>query len=460
VVLPTIKAKQDALPPVTAIAYHPDKKTLWIARNNRLAIAKQSGEEFVVKETRHGSDITALLDGVFRGQDDAKGGAVFMYDDPAALGYHEASVLCLASSMKVLASSSYDSRINLYTHSDRDGIVVRTLKEHSDAVYGLAFNPDGKQLASVSADRAMKVFDVEKAKLLYTLGEATDWLYAVAWSPDGKYLVSGGVDKSIRVYEPTPAGAKIRQSVFAHEGAVLKLVFSSDSKTLYSVGEDRVVKAWDVEKMVERKVYDRQPETVLCLALREDAGQIIVGRYDGIVQLIDMKTGKIAHEFGKEKQPPAKPRDERSDSRGSNPQPSLILFNGPDKKAVPSPITGKLDRAGAVQFHRIDVKAGQSLGVRIQAAALKSKLDPVLILADATGHTLAEGMQGHLGYTFAKAGTYAIGVRDRDYRGGSDFTYRLQFGEIPIVTEVFPLSLPRGARGARSMSMGYSSRGA
>ena len=77
----------------------------------------------------------------------------------------------------------------------------------------------------VSADRAMKVFDVKTGKLLYTLGEATDWLYTVAWSPDGKYLVSGGVDKSIRVYEPTPSAAKLRQSVFAHEGPVQKLVF-------------------------------------------------------------------------------------------------------------------------------------------------------------------------------------------------------------------------------------------
>ena len=194
---------------------------------------------------------------------------------------------------RIGATASYDARIHLGK---------KTLREHSDAVYGLAFNPDGSQLASVSADRAMKVTDVKTGKLLYTLGEATDWLYTVAWSPDGKYLVSGGVDKSIRVYEPTPMGAKIRQSVFAHEGPVQKVLFSSDSKTLYSVGQDRVIKAWDIEKMIERKVYDKQPETVLCMALRENAGQIIIGRYDGIVQLIDMKTGKVAHEFGKDEE--------------------------------------------------------------------------------------------------------------------------------------------------------------
>jgi hypothetical protein len=327
------------------------------------------------------------------------------------------------------------------------------LKEHSDAVYGIAFSPDGKLLASVSADRAMKVFDVEKGKLLYTLGHATDWLYAVAWSPDGKYLVSGGVDKSIRVYEPTPTGARLRQSVFAHEGAVLKLVFTGDSKTLYSVGEDRVVKAWDIEKMVERKVYDKQPETVLCLALREDAGQIIIGRYDGIVQLIDMKTGKVAHEFGKAEAKkktsalPASPSPQVSAAnlRGAAEPPGSSPATG-QKIALPAKLDGTLDRAGAVHFYRFDVKKGQQLGVRVVSQNSKSKLEPVLLFTDMAGRVLAESNDGLLGHTFADEGSYALGVRDRDYRGGADFEYRLELGEIPIITAVFPMGVPRGTK--------------
>ena len=96
---------------------------------------------------------------------------------------------------------------------------TRTLKEHSDAVYAVAFSPDSRMLASCSADRSVKVWDVAAGKLLYTLGDATDWLYTVAWSRDGKRLASGGVDKSIRVYETSPGGAKIMTSVFAHEAA-------------------------------------------------------------------------------------------------------------------------------------------------------------------------------------------------------------------------------------------------
>src|SRR5207253_2081485 len=148
------------------------------------------------------------------------------------------------------------------------------------------------------------------------------------------------------VDEPTTTGAKLRQAVFAHEGPVQKVLFSSDSKTLYSVGQDRVIKAWDIEKMVERKVYAKQPETVLCMALREDAGQIIIGRYDGIVQLIDMKTGEVKHEFGKANGGRKPPGD---------PLPKMTLFREQESGGLRPPlaeIKGALDRAGAVLVHR------------------------------------------------------------------------------------------------------------
>jgi hypothetical protein len=482
VVLPAIKPKVDVLGPVTAMAYDRNSDLLVIARDNvatyvhlnvsdqerklvRLAGARITSAVLIFGDAKKKASIVffATISGL---------GPVFIPLDTSdkfdakILSDNDDILDACSHSSGITARGSYGSRIQLDAKSR-----THQLKEHSDAVYGLAFNPDGTLLASVSADRAMKITDVETGKLLYTLGEATDWLYCVAWSPDGKYLVSGGVDKSIRVYEPTRNGAKLRQSVFAHEGAVQKVVFTSDSKTLYSVGQDRVVKAWDIEKMVERKVYDAQPETVLCLALREDAEQFIVGRYDGIVQLIDMKTGKVAHEFGKakaDKKNAPKPRDERSDSRGSerqNPLESLrsswgvaVSTQGPvpqepgtspgsgQKIALPTSISGTLDRAGAVHFFRFDAKKRQPLGVQLVTKELKSKIDPVLILTDLSGRILAESYDGHLGFTFPESGSYAVGVRDREYRGGPEFTYKLSLGDIPVVTAVFPMGMARGTK--------------
>jgi hypothetical protein len=401
---------------------------------------------------------------------------------------------------------------------------VRTLKDHSDAVYGVAFRPDGKLLASAGADRAVKVWDVASGKRLYTLGECTDWVYAVAWAPDGRHVAAAGVDKSIRVWEVDELGGRVVHSVFAHEGPVTRLAYAADGKTLYSLSEDRGAKAWDAARMVERTVYPRQPETPLALAVRPDGKQIAVGRYDGVLALLDAATGKVQLEPLPPKpkppllsavQPPAVARGQivkltisgsylssgtevvtsipgakaavtaRADAgdslrvdlnipsqaaagvyqltaRTTAGQSKPLAFTIDPFEAVPeaagahaSPRTGQpvrlpvtvvgaVGRAGEVDYFRFETKAGQEIGVQALTGPIGSKLDPVLLLADAEGRTLAESTNGLLGYTCPADGTYAVGVRDREFRGESGMTYRLHVGGLPVVTGVFPLGLQRG----------------
>jgi hypothetical protein len=569
VVLPEIKPHHSSQSPVGALAYSPSRPPTIVASPDTLYLARQAECVRLVRADRtdalrtFGDKITAIAHSphtdylaVAIGQPGESGRVELMWSGLKRLHIettpikHADAILDVAfhPDGHMLASCSYDTQIKLtdlgiprkneplkqrVKEAEEPGRVLFTLKEHSDAVYGVAFSPDGKQLASCSADRAMKVFDVATGRLLYTLGEATDWLYTIAWSPNGKYLASGGVDKSIRVYSAGSLSAKLLHSVFAHQEPVQKILFSPDSKTLYSVGQGGSLKAWDVERMIELKVYDRQPETVLCMALRSDGKQIALGRYDGVVVLIDEATGKVQAEIGatqpEKKQPPpqkkpapqinkitpsAVPRGRTAtmvcegvdlnrfntiatnipgataNLRGVSSERNCALeLNVPpttppgtyelqlktedgisapvkvivdaysavaeqdaggspatgQKITMPTTVAGSIDRAGDVDFFRFEAKKGQELGVQIVTAAVGSKLEPTLQLVDLSGRVLAESGGGHLGYTFAEAGAYAIGVRDRDLRGGANMYYRLHVGEIPVVTAIFPLGLQRGS---------------
>jgi WD40 repeat protein len=436
VVLPAILPRRKLAAPVAALAYSPDGKTLAAGGQHQVLLLDAANGDVRARLLGQQGKVTALA---FNGSGQllavGSGSEIRLYQPdkdgwtPAPIPLltgHTDVIYALAFSPdgKTLASCGYDRLIKLWEVAT--GKLLRDLKDHSDAVYGLAFAPDGKLLASAAADRAVKVWDVASGTRLYTLGEATDWVYAVAWSPDGKHVAAGGVDKSIRIWEVDRAGGRVVHSVFAHEGPVTRLVYSKDGGTLYSLSEDRRCKAWDAGRLVERRVYDAQPETPLSLAVRPD--QIAIGRYDGVLVLLDAKTGKVLS------QPlPVEMEVEPNDSPRTG-----------QKITLPASISGKLDRAGDVDFYRFEATAGQQVGVQALTAAVGSKLEPLLRLVDPDGQVVAESSNGVLGHTCSKAGWYALGIRDRDYRGGAGMHYRLRVGDVPVVTAVFPLGVQRG----------------
>jgi hypothetical protein len=533
--LPGIKPVARRPAPITAVAYQAGGKLLAAGAHKQVFLIDPTNGGVIDRLDHHHGKVTGLafsFDGQRLAVADSSAGVrgdVLLYSvsrgmrersPERILAGHKDVILDLAFSPdnKILATAGYDRVIKLWDVAK--GTELRTLKDHSDAVYGLTFSPDGRLLASAAADRAVKVWDVASGRRLYTLGESTDWVYGVSWSPDGRHLAAAGIDKSVRVWEVSAQGGKLVHSVFAHEAAITRVAYSPDGKTLYTLGEDRVLKAWEASQLVERKVYTRQQEAVLCVALCADRKQLALGRYDGSLLLIEEDTGKILAtplpikpqltkllpSSGQRGQtiritfsgkyldraneiisttpdlswkiasasrggssvvaeitfPPNTPAGvynlaiSTSDGQ-TGPLPFIVDLYSPiaEKEPNDSPTTGQrvsppvsiigtIDRAGGVDYYKFEARAGQQLGVQALTSVVGSKLEPVLQLVDMTDRVVAQSNNGLLGYAFEKAGLYALGIRDREYRGGAEMSYRLHIGDIPVVTDVFPLGLQRG----------------
>jgi WD40 repeat protein len=74
-----------------------------------------------------------------------------------------------------------------------------TLSGHSGTLFDVKFSWDGRYLATVSVDKTAKVWDALTGKELLTLYTPAS-LTGVAFSPDGSQLAVGSRDGTTRIY--------------------------------------------------------------------------------------------------------------------------------------------------------------------------------------------------------------------------------------------------------------------
>ncbi|MBS9383883.1 MAG: ribosome assembly protein 4 [Dolichospermum sp. BR01] len=170
-------------------------------------------------------------------------------------------------------------------------LAVNTLKGHESPVISVGFSPDGKQLASGSDDKTIKIWDVTTGKLLHTLKGHESWVSSVGFSPDGKQLASGSADKTIKIWDVTTG--KVLNTLRGHEGRVNSVGFSPDGKQLASGSADKTIKIWDVTTGKVLNTLRGHESEVWTVRFSPDGKQLASGSADKTIKIWDVTTGKV-----------------------------------------------------------------------------------------------------------------------------------------------------------------------
>jgi WD40 repeat protein len=201
---------------------------------------------------------------------------------------------------KTLASAGGDGTIKLWDVATAKE--VATFRGHADRVFSVAFSPDGRQLASASYDQTVRLWDLATGKVTAALPHGSR-VFTVVFHPRGKLLATGAYNGIIRLWALETG--KVKATLSGHAGAVYGLAFNSGGTMLASASEDYRVKLWEVSTAKERATLEGRGDIVWSVAFDAHDKVLASGGNYGHIRLWDAWTGEARATLGKAGEPHA-----------------------------------------------------------------------------------------------------------------------------------------------------------
>lgn len=136
-------------------------------------------------------------------------------------------------------------------------------------------------------------------KLSTVLSSHLGWVRCIAFDPTNELFATGSADRTIKVFDfarsCVGANDALKITLTGHISPVRGLEFSSKYPYLFSAGEDKAVKCWDLESNQVIRNYHGHLSGVFSIKLHPELNIIVTGGRDAVARVWDMRTKQEVH---------------------------------------------------------------------------------------------------------------------------------------------------------------------
>jgi WD40 repeat protein/mono/diheme cytochrome c family protein len=183
----------------------------------------------------------------------------------------------------------FQSNTNGGNRADNTG-ELDPLEAQGNVANAVGFTADGKRAIIASADRSVRVWDVEAKRDGKRLVGHTASVWAVALNGDGTKAISGSADGTARVWDLS-RGTEV-QKLDGHASLVSAVALTADGKRAITGGFDGAVVWWDGTSGTELRRWEGEAKTVHAVALHPNQNLALIAADRSLV-LWDVSTGEI-----------------------------------------------------------------------------------------------------------------------------------------------------------------------